>query len=122
MLQESLDTTVAPHVIHVLNEHVSGAPTALVETAQTLSSAQLAGLSQLPDPLPVSPSTHRAVSQQLMGIPALDGETLHTAAVAISDRTDLFLAATGMDLDELLASSAARHLRMVAGHIMISEH
>lgn len=121
MLQESLDTAIAPHVIHVLNEHVSGAPTALVETAQTLSSAQLAGLSQLPDPLPVSPSTHRAVSQQLIGMPARDREILLTAAVAVSDRTDLFLAATGMDIDELLASSAARHLRLVTGHIMISD-
>src|SRR5690625_3155111 len=56
-----------------------------------------------------------------MGMPARDRETLLTAAVAVRDRTDLFLAATGMDIDELLASSAARHLRMVAGHIMISD-
>ena len=121
MLQESLDTTVAPHVIHVLNEHVSGAPTALVETAQTLSSAQLSGLSQLPDPLPVSPSTHRAVSPELMGMPARDRELLLTAAVSVSDRTDLFLAATGLEIDELLSSSAARHLRLVAGHIKIAD-
>src|SRR5690625_3909796 len=81
----------------------------------------MAGLSQLPEPLPVSPSTHRAVSQQLMGMPARDRKTLLTAAVAVSDRTDLFLAATGMDIDELLASSAARHLRLVAGHVVISD-
>ena len=121
MLQESLDTTVAPHVIHVLNEHVSGAPTALVETAQTLSSAQLSGLSQLPDPLPVSPSTHRAVSPDLMGMPGRDRELLLAAAVSVSDRTDLFLAATGLEIDELLSSPAARHLRLVAGHIKIAD-
>src|SRR5690625_379314 len=121
MLQESLDTTVAPHVIHVLNEHVSGAPTALVETAQTLSSAQLSGLSQLPAPLPVSPSTHRAVSQELLGMPVRDRELLLAAAVSVSDRTDLFLAAMGLEIDELLSSSAARHLRLVAGHIMIAD-
>src|SRR5690625_1176143 len=121
MLQESLETNVAPHVIQVLNEHVSGAPTALVETAQALSSAQLAGLSQLPDPLPVSPSTHRAVSQQLMGMSASEREVLLTAAVAVSDRTDLFLAAIGRDIDELLASPASRHLRLVAGHVMIAD-
>src|SRR5690625_21877 len=121
MLQESLDTTVAPHVIHVLNEHVSGAPTALVETAQTLSSAQLSGLSQLPDPLPVSPSTHRAVSPDLMGMPGRDRELLLAAAVSVSDRTDLFLAAMDLEIDELLSSSAARHLRLVAGHIKIAD-
>lgn len=121
MLQESLDTTVAPHVIQVLNEHVSGAPTALVETAQALSSAQLAGMSQLPDPLPVSPSTHRAVSQQLMGMPASERAILLTAAVSVSDRTDLFLAAIDRDIDELLASPASRHLRLVAGHVMIAD-
>ncbi|HLR56308.1 MAG TPA: hypothetical protein VK096_06070, partial [Actinomycetales bacterium] len=121
MLQESLDTTVAPHVIHVLNEHVSGAPTALVETAQTLSSAQLSGLSQLPDPLPVSPSTHRAVSPDLMGMPGRDRELLLAAAVSVSDRTDLFLAAMDLEIDELLSSPAARHLRLVAGHLKIAD-
>lgn len=121
MLQESLETTVAPHVIQTLNQHVSGAPTALVETAQALSSAQLAGLSQLPDPLPVSATTHRAVSRDLIGIPARDREILLTAAVAVSDRTDLFLSAIDMSINELLNSRAARHLRLVAGHISIAD-
>lgn len=121
MLQESLETTVAPHVIQILNEHVSGAPTALVETAQSLSSAQLAGMSQLPDPLPVAASTHRAVSKDLIGLPASEREVLLTAAVAISDRTDLFLSAIDRDIDELLSSPASRHLRLVAGHVKIAD-
>lgn len=121
LLHEGLGITIAPHVVQILNEHVSGAPTALLETAQSLSSAQLIGWSQMPDPLPVAASTQRAIAQQLRGLPSEDRTILLTAAVAVTDRTDLFLDAIDRPIEELLDSPAASHLRLVAGHVSISD-
>lgn len=121
LLRQTFDTPIAPHIARELNSHVEGAPHSLIETARSLSSAQLAGLSQLPDPLPTSFSTRQAISKYLVGIPLEDRAALLTAALSVTSRMDLILAAIDRNTDSLLMSSAARFLQIRAGHISIAD-
>jgi DNA-binding CsgD family transcriptional regulator len=112
---------VAPHVAQLLVSQLAGAPGAVVETAQLLTPDQLAGLSLIPDPLPVATSVRRAVSGVFTDLPDPVRRFLLVAAVSVVDATDVLLRATDTDIDALVACSEVRHLEMVAGHVRITD-
>jgi len=106
---------VAPHVAAHLARRLGGNTAAIVQTADLLTPEQLAGGSILPDPLPVVPAVRRLLGERLAALSAAQRHALLVAAVAVVDRTELLLGATGQAMDEVLDGPLAEHLSLAGG-------
>lgn len=112
---------LAPHVAHLLVTQLHGDGRAILDTARLLTPAQLAGHALVPDPLPVALGVRRTTSLALADCDDAARRILLVAAVAVVDSTDVLLRATGTSIGDVLASAAARHLHLVAGHAHIAD-
>lgn len=121
MLASRGGPVVAPHVLAGLVRELAGVPGAVLETVRILSEDQCRGLVEIPDPVPVAPSVRRYVHELLDPLGSQDRVILLTAAVAATRRTDVLLHAVGTDVDGLLASGAAEHIDLVAGHVAVRD-
>ena len=106
---------VAPHVAARLAELLGGNAAALTQTAALLTPEQLSGGSILPDPLPVVPAVRALFADRLAALSEAERHALLVAAVAVVDRTELLLSATGLAMEEVLDGPLAEHLALVGG-------
>ncbi|MFI2365582.1 LuxR C-terminal-related transcriptional regulator [Promicromonospora sp. NPDC019610] len=83
------------------------------QTARMLDEEHLVGTALMPDPLPAARAVREAVGP--LGLDDEARRVLLVAAVAVVDRTELLLAASGTDIDTLMAGPAGRHLHLVGG-------
>jgi len=106
---------VAPHVAAHLTRLLRGNAAAITQTAALLTPEQLAGTSILPDPLPSVPAVRSLFGARLAALEDAERHALLVAAVAVVDRTELLLSATGLAMDEVLDGPLAEHLALVGG-------
>jgi DNA-binding CsgD family transcriptional regulator len=78
-----------------------------------LDDEHLLGTALMPDPLPAARAVREAVGP--LGLDDDARRVLLVAAVAVVDRTEVLLAASGTDIDTLMAGPAGRHLHLVGG-------
>ncbi|WP_242504196.1 helix-turn-helix transcriptional regulator [Promicromonospora panici] len=83
------------------------------QTARMLDEEHLLGTALMPDPLPAARAVREAVGP--LGLDDDARRVLLIAAVAVVDRTEVLLAASGIDIDILMAGPAGRHLHLVGG-------
>jgi DNA-binding CsgD family transcriptional regulator len=107
------DRTVAPHVACELSRVVGDEPGCVDQTARMLDDEHLLGTALMPDPLPAARAVREAVGP--LGLDEDARRVLLVAAVAVVDRTEVLLAASGTDIDALMAGPAGRHLHLVGG-------
>jgi DNA-binding CsgD family transcriptional regulator len=107
------DRTMAPHVACELTRMVGDEPGCVDQTARMLDGEHLRGTALLPDPLPAAHAVREAVGP--LGLDDDARRVLLVAAVAVTDRTEVLLAASGTDIDTLMAGPAGRHLHLVGG-------
>jgi DNA-binding CsgD family transcriptional regulator len=107
------DRNVAPHVARDLARLVGDEPGCADQTARMLDEEHLLGTALMPDPLPAARAVREAVGP--LGLDDDARRVLLVAAVAVVDRTDVLLAASGTDIDTLMAGPAGRHLHLVGG-------
>ena len=107
------DRTVAPHVACELSRVVGDEPGCVDQTARMLDEEHLLGTALMPDPLPAARAVREAVGP--LGLDDDARRVLLVAAVAVVDRTEVLLAASGTDIDTLMAGPAGRHLHLVGG-------
>lgn len=107
------DRTVAPHVACELTRVVGDEPGCVDQTARMLDEEHLVGTALMPDPLPAARAVREAVGP--LGLDDEARRVLLVAAVAVVDRTELLLAASGTGIDTLMAGPAGRHLHLVGG-------
>ena len=107
------DRTVAPHVACELTRVVGEEPGCVDQTARMLDDEHLDGTALMPDPLPAAPAVREAVGP--LGLDDDARRVLLVAAVAVVDRTEVLLAASGTDIDTLMAGPAGHHLHLVGG-------
>lgn len=107
------DRTVAPHVACELSRVVGDEPGCVDQTARMLDDEHLLGTALMPDPLPAARAVREAVGP--LGLDDDARRVLLVAAVAVVDRTEVLLAASGTDIDTLMAGPAGRHLHLVGG-------
>ncbi|QKJ19930.1 helix-turn-helix domain-containing protein [Microbacterium hominis] len=120
-LLHRLGHTVAPHVAMRLTTALEADAAAIAEVAAGLTTAQRAGLSALPDPLPLTAAV-RDVFRPLDD--ALDDaarRVLLTAAVSVDHRVDIVLAATGLTMGDVLSGPAASHLVVAGGRLRFAD-
>jgi DNA-binding CsgD family transcriptional regulator len=106
---------VAPHVAARLAGLLGGNAAALTQTAALLTPEQLSGGSILPDPLPAVPAVRSLFTDRLAALSEGERHALLVAAVAVVDRTELLLSATGLAMDGVLDGPLAEHLALVGG-------
>lgn len=106
---------VAPHVAAHLARLLRGNAAAITQTAALLTPEQLAGSSILPDPLPEVPAVRSLLGDRLAALDDGERHALLVAAVAVVDRTELLLSATGLVVEEVLDGPLAEHLALVGG-------
>lgn len=107
------DRTVAPHVACELSRVVGDEPGCVEQTSRMLDEEHLLGTALMPDPLPAAPAVREAVGP--LGLDDDARRVLLVAAVAVVDRTEVLLAASGVTIDTLMAGPAGRHLHLVGG-------
>lgn len=107
------DRTVAPHVACELSRVVGDEPGCVDQTARMLDEEHLLGTALMPDPLPAARAVREAVGP--LGLDDDARRVLLVAAVAVVDRTEVLLAASGINIDTLMAGPAGRHLHLVGG-------
>ncbi|PUB27887.1 regulatory LuxR family protein [Promicromonospora sp. AC04] len=107
------DRTVAPNVACELTRVVGDEPGCVDQTARMLDDEHLVGTALMPDPLPAARAVREAVGP--LGLDDDARRVLLVAAVAVVDRTEVLLAASGTDIDTLMAGPAGRHLHLVGG-------
>ncbi|WP_369370020.1 LuxR C-terminal-related transcriptional regulator [Promicromonospora sp. Populi] len=107
------DRTVAPSVASALSRVVGDEPGCVDQTARMLDEEHLLGTAMMPDPLPAARAVREAVGP--LGLDDDARRVLLVASVAVVDRTDVLLAASGIDIDTLMAGPAGRHLHLVGG-------
>ncbi|GAA1859312.1 helix-turn-helix transcriptional regulator [Myceligenerans crystallogenes] len=105
---------VAPHVSVTLSDLVNGDLAARTQLENLLTADHLRGVALLPDPLPAVPAA-RAAHPGLAGLDDGTRRILLTAAVAVVDRTDVLLAATGAGIADVVSGSAGHYLHLVGG-------
>ena len=106
---------VAGPVLDRLITHTGGNPLALLEIAERLSAAQLAGRAPLPRPLPVGPALERAYLERVSALPVAAQRLLLLAAADDEiDAVTLLRAAShaGIDASALEAAEAAGLIRV----------
>lgn len=107
------DRAVAPHVACELTRLVGDEPGCVGQTARMLDDEHLLGTALMPDPLPAARAVREAVGP--LGLDDDARRVLLVAAIAVVDRTEVLLAASGTDIDTLMAGPAGRHLHLVGG-------
>lgn len=109
LLGERAASAADPDTAAALTLGVAGNPLALIELAQSLSPAQLAGAEPLPDPLPVGAELARALLRPLHGLPAptLRALLVASAGDAAAGVLDAALAAEGLTRDDLRPAEGA---------------
>jgi DNA-binding CsgD family transcriptional regulator len=107
------DRTVAPHVACELSRVVGDEPGCVDQTVRMLDDEHLLGTALMPDPLPAARAVRESVGP--LGLDDDARRVLLVAAVAVVDRTEVLLAASGTDIDTLMAGPAGRHLHLVGG-------
>jgi DNA-binding CsgD family transcriptional regulator len=111
---------IAPVVAGQLAAGVGGNPLALLEVPATLTDAQLAGLSPLPEPLPVAAALGGVFAQRLDAVkPAVRRLLLLAAADATADLAALQRASglLGLGLNGLQSAEEAGLVRIGAGRV-----
>ncbi len=104
---------VAPHVAARLARLTAGDAEAVREVAAVMGRECLAGVALVPDPLP--PVAAMRAGVDLIGLDDEARRVLLVAAVAVLDRADILLAASGAGVDALLTGPASEHLELDAG-------
>ena len=108
----------APHVRAQLEAVCCGDAVTTAQIAAALTPAQRAGLSALPDPLPLVPAirdVHGATER------ASDRRILLTAAVCVDDRVEILLEACGISMVQLMTAAAVSALSLVAGRFWYAD-
>ena len=113
--------TAAPHVAARLWQALAGDGDAIVETVSTLRIEQRAGLSALPDPLPLLSVVRAAFSVSEAELTATERAFLLAAAVCVTDRTEILLAATGSAMADIIESRVGSRLLFTAGHFTFAD-
>ncbi|TBN57980.1 LuxR family transcriptional regulator [Glaciihabitans arcticus] len=121
LLHDEEGLAVAPHVAALLAEKLAGNVGGILEMAAVLEPEQLTGATALPDPLPATPATTAVYGTALDALTPVERMTLLIAAVSVSRRTETLLAASGLELGELIGSAVADHVRFVAGFFEIAD-
>jgi len=98
---------IAPQVLASLDEHAAGDRQAVAELVALFSSAQLAGYSMLPDPLPTVPRV-RAMLTVFDALSGIERRVLLMAALSVSDRVSAVLVAAAVDADVFLRDPITR--------------
>ena len=106
---------VAPHVAARLAHLLGGNAAAITQTAALLTPEQLSGGSILPDPLPAVPAVRSLFADRLAALSEAERQALLVAAVAVVDRTELVLSATGLAMEQVLDGPLAEHLVLAGG-------
>ncbi|MBD5786163.1 helix-turn-helix domain-containing protein [Cellulosimicrobium terreum] len=106
---------VAPHVAAHLARRLRGNAAAITQTADLLTAEQLAGGSILPDPLPAVAAVRALLGERLAALSDAERQALLVASVAVVDRTELLLSATGQEMEGVLDGPLAEHLALVGG-------
>lgn len=89
---------VAPHVAARIAELGDLDDVDLAEIAVLLSPGQLSGLAVLPDPLPLPPRAKQAAELRLAGLGAAARRLLLVSALSTSERIDVLMSATAVDV------------------------
>lgn len=110
---------VAPDVDIKLRAYTDGESTWLAEVRSALSAAQLAGLSRLPDPLPVVPEIREAAA--LGDLRSPERRLLLIAAVAVLDSTAMLLAAASVNIEAALSLHDSGYLNLAQGTFRFRE-
>ena len=113
--------TAAPHVAIRLWRALAADGDAIVETARMLSLDQRAGLSALPEPLPLLSVVRAEFSVSAAELTATEQAFLLAAAVCVTDRTDVLLAATGSSMADIIESRVGSQLLFTAGHFTFAD-
>lgn len=112
---------VAPHVAARLARQLAGNAAAIAQTARLLSVEQLAGSAILPDPLPPVPAVRALIGDRLDDLAPEERRALLVAAVAVVERTDVLLAASGLSIDEVLDGPLSGQLSLVSGRFAFTD-
>jgi len=91
-----------PHVAAHLGRFAQGDSAGIGEIARSLSDAQLRGESRIPDSLLVTPAIREAVANVITALSPAQRRLLLFAAIAVSDRADVLVEASGVDVGTLL--------------------
>lgn len=105
---------VAPHVSVALSDLVNGDQLSRTQLENILTAEHLRGAALLPDPLPAVPAA-RAAHPDVAGLDDATRRIVLTAAVAVVDRTEVLLAATGAGINDIVSGPAGRYLHLVGG-------
>lgn len=108
-------TGVSPAVAGALTHQLGGNTACIIQTAAELTPAQLAGTSILPNPLPSVPALAELHGPALAGLSPADRRVLLIAAVTVTDRTEVLLAAAGTTMEDIVATPLATLLRFAGG-------
>jgi len=118
LLAERAGPSLAPEVSHVLVERTGGLPLALVDAAEALSAAQLAGRATLPDPVPLSPLLRDRLMRRVRLLPPPTRRLLLLVAAAGAERLDAVVPAAaelGIGPSALEEAEAAALIRIDQG-------
>lgn len=110
---------VAPHVAARLVRGTAGDAAALAQLAAVLRPEHLAGTALLPDPLPAVPAVRASRGPTQGG--AADRRVLLCAAVAVTDRADILLRATGDATEALVAGPVVEDVELADGRFRITD-
>ncbi|MFF2623493.1 LuxR C-terminal-related transcriptional regulator [Oerskovia jenensis] len=112
---------VAPHVASRLAQNLAGNAAAISQTARLLTAEQLAGTAILPDPLPPVPAVRTLLGDRLDDLAPEERRALLVAAVAVVERTDVLLAASGLSIEEVLDGPLSGQLSLVSGRFAFTD-
>lgn len=110
VLRAASDRPIAPSVIEALVAAAGGNPLALTEAPFALSADQLAGVSPLPDPLPVGKGIEAGFADRLSDLPRPTREALAIASVTGDEDAGTIAAALdtkGLTMGDLDAAETA---------------
>ncbi|WP_402468343.1 LuxR C-terminal-related transcriptional regulator [Isoptericola aurantiacus] len=118
LLVEATGAPVAPHVAARLDRLLCSDVAALLQVGSVLTPEHLAGRATLPDPLPGAPAVLAAVAPPSA---RRDRHLLLCAAVAVTVRADVLLAAADADLATLAGPAVAPALELRAGRFRLRD-
>ncbi len=110
---------VAPGVVDALWRETGGNPLALLEAARALSTAVLAGIEPLPQPLPVGPALQEHYGARIDVLPERVGQALLLAAAGqrALEVLSTALEAAGLGFDELQVAEEEGLVEIAAGSV-----
>jgi DNA-binding CsgD family transcriptional regulator len=118
-LMEAVVPNIAPSVARRLAAEAAGNPLVLTELPTLLTSDQLSGRVELPDPLPIGPHTALSFARPMRGLPDRTRDAL--AVLALTGSADRLLApayeALGLELADLIPAEEARLVALGSGAI-----